>query len=580
MRNKEVAQLLENIAAALELKGESPFRIRAYQEASRSIGFMTEAIEDLWTRNSLDTLVGVGPSIAAKISDYLQTGRSAYLEEIRQGLPVAVLEFTRLPGLGPKRAKALYEALGCDSFEKLAERCREHKVRQIRGMGEKTESNLLKEIARLTERTARIPLGIAWPLADRLASGLRKAHGLQAAEPAGSIRRRQETIGDIDILVAAGHEADVRAAISALPEAKEILASGPTKITFLTASNFQVDVRVVLPEVWGAALQYFTGSKSHNIALRERAIQRGYKLSEYGLEDRDTGKLVAARTELEVYAALGLPWIPPELRENAGELEAAASGHLPRLIALEDIRGDCHCHTRYSDGEATVEAMVQAAIARGYDYLVITDHSPGLGVAQGLSPEKIAKQRAEIASLAARVAPFMVLQGIELEIRANGDLDLPDEVLAGFEVVTASLHSATAQDSARITARLLAALAHPQVKILNHPTGRLIGVRPAYEVNLDAVLRQAALLGKPLEINGSYLRLDLGDMAARHAKDLGASFTLGSDAHSVAGLDAMRLAVAIARRAWLEPGDVLNTQRYEVFAERLHLRSLELRGVR
>lgn len=558
MRNEEVAGLLEAIAAALELKPGNQFRVRAYQEAARNVSFLQEDIAELWRQGRLTEIRGVGPSIAEKIAEYLATGRSTYLEQICD-FPPAILELTKVPGIGPRKARLLHQKLGILTLDDLEQAARQHKLCGIRGLGEKTEENILKELARLTRRSRRMLLGTVWPLADRIAAELRQSPAVYQAEPAGSIRRRVETIGDIDILVAADDPVAVREHLRSLPDTREILAVGPTKITFLTPDDFQVDIRIVPPDTWGAALQYFTGSKAHNIALRERAIKMGLKLSEYGVFESETGRRVGGRTEEEVYDLLGLEWIPPELREMRGEIEAAEAGRLPNLIEMADVRGDFHVHSKYSDGEDTLEAMATAARDRGYEYVAITDHSAGLGIAQGLDAEKARRQWDEIAALNQKLAPFRILRGVELEIRASGELDLPDEILKEFDFVTASLHTGTRQDAAKLTQRLIAALASPHVRVLNHPSGRLLGRRPAYEFDLEAVLEAARRYGKAVEIDGAIDRMDLDDVGARRARDMGVKLSLSSDAHSVAGLASMRLAVAIARRAWCEPKDVLNT---------------------
>lgn len=559
MRNSDVVQLLEDIVAALELKGESGYRIRAYQDAARNIGYLAEDVDVLCREGRLEEIPGVGPSIAEKIAGYLQTGHSPYLEKLIGEIPSGVFELLKVPGIGPSKANQLYRSLKITSLPELAQAAREHRIREVPGMGAKTESNILKEVERLSARSTRLPLSVAWPLAEKVAALLREVPGIDQVEPAGSIRRRRETIGDIDLLVASSDPTRVERALAELPITREVLWSGPTKVTILTRDHFQVDFRIIAPENWGAALQHFTGSKAHNIALRDRAIKMGYKVNEYGVFRLSDGKRIGGRTEEEVYDILGLAWMPPEIRENTGELEAAENGTLPRLVTLADIRGDLHAHTRFSDGRNSLDEMVEAAIARGYDFLVVTDHSHGLGVTHGLTPEKVREQRRLIDTINQRVAPFRVLAGVELEIRATGELDFPDEILAAFDLVGASIHSGTKQPPEQITARMLRALANPHVHILNHPSGRLLSRRPPYEFDLDAVIEAARQYGKALEIDGSFDRMDLRDVAARHAHEQGVTLALSSDAHSIEGFDDMRFAVAIARRAWLEPKDVLNT---------------------
>ncbi len=562
MRNADVARMLEDIAASLELRGESGFRVRAYQEAARNVTLLDEDVALLHQEGRLDAIPGVGPSISARIAEYLDRGHSPYLDQLIGEIPAGVFELLRVPGIGPRKAHQLYETLRITSLGALAQAAREHRIREVPGMGPKTEQNILQELERLEERNVRLPLSVAWPLAERLAHALRSAlessrGGATHVEAAGSIRRRKETIGDLDLLVACDDPERVLRAVRALPLTREVVAQGNTKITFLTRDQFQVDVRIVPEASWGAALLYFTGSKAHNIALRDRAIAKGWKLNEYGLFDSQ-GKRLASATEEEVYAALGLDWIPPELREAKGEIELAAAHRLPRLLTLADVQGDFHLHTTDSDGRATLREMAEAAMARGYAYIVVTDHSFGLGVAQGLTEEKAERQWREVEALNRELAPFRIFRGVELEIRASGALDFPDAVLERFDLVSASLHTATRQPSEQLTRRAIGALENPWVAILNHPTGRIVGKRAEYPVDLEAVLQAAARLGKALEINGSE-RMDLGAEAARRAKALGVPISLSSDAHAVEGLDGMRMAVAIARRAWLQPEDVLNT---------------------
>ncbi|MNR92969.1 DNA polymerase/3'-5' exonuclease PolX [compost metagenome] len=564
MRNADVARLLEDIAASLELRGDSPFRIRAYQDAARNVSLLDEDIATLHQEGRLDEVPGVGPSISQKIAEYLDLGHSPYLEELIGEIPSGVFDLLRVPGIGPRKAKLLYDRLRVTSLSALAQAAREHRIREVPGMGAKTEANILQELDRLSQRNVRLPLYVAWPLAERVAHGLRVAldggkgaSGAALVEPAGSIRRRRETVGDIDLLVASDDPERVLRAVRDLPLTQEVVASGSTKITFLTREQVQVDVRIVPRESWGAALLYFTGSKAHNIALRDRAIAQGWKLNEYGLFD-GRGKRLASETEEAVYAALGLEWIPPELREQSGEIELAAQHRLPRLLSERDVLGDFHLHSTYSDGRNTLRAMALAAKDRGYGFIVITDHSFGLGVAQGLTEAKAERQWHEIRDLNRELEPFRILRGVELEIRASGELDFPDAVLARFDWVGASLHTATRQPCEQLTRRLLGALADPYVASVNHPTGRIVGRRAEYPVDLEEVLHAAARLGKALEVNGSE-RMDLSSDGARRAKSLGVPIALSSDAHSVEGLDGMRMAVAIARRAGLGPSDVLNT---------------------
>ncbi|MNS19829.1 DNA polymerase/3'-5' exonuclease PolX [compost metagenome] len=558
MRNQDVAKVLMDIAAALELKGENAFRMRAYEDAARHIADMREDVDAMARDKRLTEIPGVGPSIAEKIAGYLATGRSPYLEALLKEVPTGAFELLQVPGIGPSKANQLFRHLQITSIKELEKAAREHRIREVPGMGAKTEEAIAKELTRLQARSVRLPLSVAWPLADKVAAMLRGVAAVEQVEPAGSIRRRKETIGDIDLLVASKHAAEVERAIAHWGFTREILSAGPTKIQFLTLDNFQVDVRIVDPSTWGAALQHFTGSKAHNIALRERATRMGYKVNEYGVFKLDTDERVGGATEEEVYEILGLEWMPPEIREHTGELEAAENGTLPNLVTMDDILGDFHAHTTYSDGRASLEEMARAAIARGYQYLVITDHSYSLGVTQGLTEDKAEAQWAAIEALNQKLAPFRILRGVELEIRSNGELDFPSDFLGRFDVVSASVHTGQRQGSEQITERMLNALLEPNVHILNHPSGRLLSRRQPYEFDFETVLQVAKVRGKALEINGSFDRLDLNDVAARRARELGVRLSMGSDAHTPRNLDDMRFAVALARRAWCEPDDLLN----------------------
>lgn len=572
MRNAEVAALLSRIAALLELQGGDRFRVGAYQTAARTIGAMGEDIADFWKEGRLEEIHGVGESIATKIADFLQTGKSKYLSELEQAVPVGAIALSQVPGLGPKRARMIAERLKIKSVTDLIHAAEAHQLQELPGMGARSEEQVLKEARRATLRTQRLPLFVAWPLADAIADLLRAHPAVKEVEPAGSIRRRKETIGDIDLLVASQDAEAVFDHLATLPPVQEVLLRGPTKSTILTHAQLQIDVRVVAPETWGAALQYFTGSKQHNIHLRTLAIAQGYKISEYGIFRSDTGERVGGATEAEIYEAIGLEWMPPEIREDTGEIEAAAEGRLPDLIELADIRGDCHTHTRYSDGRDTIEAMARAAMALGYGWIVITDHSYGLPVTTGLTEEKALQQRAEIERLNQALAPFRVLQGVEVEIRQDGTLDFEDAFLKGFDWVGASLHvGAHGKGEGQNTSRLLSALRDREVDGLNHPTGRIVGGREPYEADFAAVIKTAQRCGKTLEINGSE-RLDLPAEMARSARDAGLFFTLSTDAHSTEQLRLMRYAVAIARRAWVEKHHVLNALEADALCRRLHCR--------
>lgn len=559
LRNQEVAALLGELAELLEAKNDSPYRIGAYRTAARRIAGLSEDIAEVWRAHRLDDIPGVGASIAAKIDEFLTTGGLRYRDELRLQVAPGATTLLLVPGVGPRRAQTIARALGVESVAELGRAAREHRLRGLPGFGEKLEANLLREVERLAQRTRRLPLGVALPAAEEVVALLRSHPAVPRADPAGSIRRRRDTIGDIDVLVASAQPAAAIEAFTRLPIAREVLAKGPTRASILAAGALQVDVRVIAPEVYGAALQYFTGSKEHNIALRQLAIQQGLTLNEYGVFEARTGRRLAGEREQEVYGALGLPWIPPELREDRGEIAAAQAGRLPRLIEERDVRGDLHVHTDWSDGADSLEAIAVAARARGYEYVAITDHSRGLGIARGLTVERVLAQRHEIAALNRTLYPFRVLHGAEVNVRRDGRLDYPDSVLRQLDLVSIAVHSGFSLSRAAMTARTLAACRAAGVDVLCHPTGRLLGQREGYAVDLESVLCGAHEAGVAVEINGQPNRLDLDDAWARRAKAAGVALTIDTDAHSVQQLEHLRYGVAVARRAWLEPADVLNT---------------------
>lgn len=558
-RNEEVAALLEQIAELLMLKNENPYRIRAYTIAAQNIRDLDADIEEVARQGKLDEIPGVGKAIAAKIEEYLRTGKLEYYEQLKREVPVQAVDLLEVPGIGPSRAHLLYEKLGITTIQQLLEAAQNHKLCTLPGFGEKLEQRIAREAARLMQRTKRLLLGVALPVAETVVTLLREVPAVRAIDPAGSLRRMKETIGDIDILVASDRPQEVVDAFTRLPIVKEVLAVGPTRPSILTREDLQVDLRVVHPDEYGSALLYFTGSKEHNIALRSLVQDRGWKLSEYGLFD-ETDQRVASRTEQEIYACLGMDWIPPELRENRGEIQAALEHRLPQLVELSHIRGDLHVHSDWSDGHDSLERMVQAAIARGYEYIVISDHSPSLTVAKGLAVERLREQRRLIDELNERYAPFRILQGAEVNIHPDGSLDYPDDVLAELDVVIVSVHSAFDLPEARMTERVIRALSNPHVDLLGHPTGRLLNTRLPYEIDLDAVLDAAAEFGVAIEVNGQPDRLDLPDIWVQRAIQRGILIACTSDAHSTRQLDNMRWSVATARRGWAEARHVLNTR--------------------
>ncbi len=559
MRNFEVARIFDLMADLLEIRGENPFRIRAYRRAAANLESLTEDVETVVAEGRLETIPGIGKDLAGKIVEYLTTGRMRDLEAARKGIPAGVVELMSVPGIGPKTAKLLYEQEGVTGLPRLEALAKAGRLRGLPGIQAKTEENILKGIALVRKGQERMPLGRALPLAQELVRALTRLPEVRQASAAGSVRRMKETVGDIDLLVTSGKPERTMGAFVRLPQVAEVLEQGSTKASVRHREGIQVDLRVVEPEAFGAALVYFTGSKQHNIRIRAMAVRKGLKLSEYGVFRQSTGRRAAGATEEEVYAAVGLPWIAPELREDAGEIEAALAGALPALVEVKDIRGDLHCHTRASDGHHTIEALVEAAARRGYGYVAVSDHSPSARVAGGLSAEELAAHVREIRGVQQSHPEIRVLAASECDILADGSLDYPDEVLAGLDLVVAAVHSGFKQPKAEMTRRICRALGHPAVHILAHPTGRLIGERSPYEVDLDQVFRTAKQHGKAVEINSHPDRLDLNDVLARRARDLGVLLAIDTDAHVLDHLETIRLGVATARRGWVEAASVVNT---------------------
>ena len=559
MKNLEIARALDLIADLLELKGDNPFRIRAYRRAAQNLGTLTEDVETLAAQGRLDEIPGIGPDLAGKIGEYLETGRMEALESLRREMPAGLADLMGVPGVGPKTAKLLHDRLKVTDLGQLETLARAGKLRGLPGIQAKTEQNLLKGIALVRRGQARMPLGRALPLAEEIANALARVRGVKRVEPAGSVRRRKETVGDLDILVTSTDPARVMDAFVRLPQVAEILEQGPTKASARHREGIQVDLRVVEPAAFGAALQYFTGSKEHNIRIREMAVKKRLKISEYGVFREPGGRRIAGATEEEVYAAVGLPWIPPELREDSGEIEAAQSRLLPTLVELDDIRGDLHCHTNATDGHHTVEALVAAARKRGYAYVLVSDHSRSTRIAGGLTADEALAHVERIRAIGRKQRGITVLAGSECDILPDGSLDYPDDVLAQMDLVVAAVHSRFKQPRAEMSRRICRALENPYVNILAHPTWRLMGQREPYDVDLEQVFATARRHGKALEINCYPERLDLNDVHARRARELGVLLAISTDTHALDQLDTMRLGVATARRAWVGPAEVINT---------------------
>jgi DNA polymerase (family 10) len=565
--NLAIARVFAEIGDLLEIKNENPFKIRAYRNASETIAHTAERIADLSAAARL-AIPGIGKDLNAKITELVETGTIAYHQDLLKEFPPTILDLLRLQGVGPKTVAMLYRDLGIATLDDLEKAGREGRLRNVKGMGAKKEAFILKALEERTRTAGRRLMAEAHETAAALVAALREHAPDAVISPVGSLRRGCETCGDLDIL-AAGAPPSLMDAFTGYKQIERVLAHGDTKSSVLLWGGFQADLRLVPRESLGAALQYFTGSKPHNIALRDRAVRRGLKLNEYGLFRNDDGQVVAQASEEEIYTALGLAYIPPELRECRGEIEAAESGTLPTLLTLADLRGDLHMHTTASDGRVDVETMALAARANGLSYIAITDHSQSLAMANGLDERRTLEHARRIRELNARLDGITVLAGIECDIRADGTMDLAADCLAELDIVIASVHSAFAQDENQMTDRILRAIECPWVDVIGHPTGRRLLKREGYRVNFDRITEAAAAAGVALELNCQIERLDLNEHHARLARDRGVTIIIDSDAHSPAALGLLQWGAAIARRAWLEPRDVLNTRPIEEFRSSL-----------
>jgi len=558
MHNRAIAERFAQIADMLEAKGESIFRINAYRRAARSVEALTEDVAVVAERGGLKDLPGIGGGTAEKIEEFLRTGTMKVYEEMAASLPPGLTSLMQVPEVGPKTAMLLYEKLHVTSIDELEAAAKSGRIRDVPRMGAKTEENILKGIAMLRRSGARRPLGIVWPVANELVDRLRAVPGVQQISVAGSLRRMKETIGDIDILVTSKKPEVVMEAFVKAPVVAQVLSHGPTRSSVVLDVGLQADVRVVEPAAYGAALQYFTGSKDHNVKLRERAIKKGLKLNEYGVWKLDDGERVAGKTEEDVYTSVGVPWIPPELREDLGEIDAALEGRLPALVTVEDIRGDLHIHTRWSDGSETAEAMAAAAKTLGYEYLCITDHSQSLKMAGGVAIHELRAHVRHVRALSDR-AGIAVLIGTECDIAADGSLDYPDDLLADLDLVVASVHTRFKMSREAMTSRVTRAMQSGRVDILGHPTGRRLSQRDPYDLDMEAVVETAVATGTALEVNASPERLDISDAHVRLATERGARLAIDTDAHTGGQMSHMPLGVGVARRGWAQAKDVINT---------------------
>jgi len=560
VNNRQIADVFSAMADILDIQEANYHRVMAYRRAAENIAALGRPVQEIWQEGDLTSIPGIGSTLASKIDELIRTGDLEAYRELKSQVPEGVVAMLQIAGVGPKSATRFWKELGLTSVAALEHAAQAGRLRDLHGFGAKSEQNVLDGIELLKRRTGRTRLGEAWSLAQEMIAALRQVPGVVKVAPAGSLRRRRETVGDLDLLVASSDAEPVTARFTELPHVEEVMLSGATKTSIRTHDGFQVDLRVLEPARWGTALQYFTGSQAHNIRLRGLALDRGLSLSEYALK-REDGSQILCASEEEVYEAVGLPFIPPELREDRGEIEAGLEGHLPDLITLEDLEGDFQFHTTASDGRHSLLEMAEAARADGLAYALVTDHSHGLGVTGGLTVEGLQEQRADIAAVNQRLdGTFRVLAGVEVEVRGDGSLDLPDDALAELDLVVAAVHTGLRQDREQITARTLAAIRHPHVDIIAHPTGRLIGEREGADLDMEAVFRAAAESGTALEINAHPARLDLNDVHVKRAIELGVKLVISSDAHAIDGFQVLRFGIATARRGWASAADMLNTR--------------------
>ena len=562
MNNKEIAKVFQDIADLLELKGENPFKIRAYQKVVRSIEHLPVEVEQLVAEDRLKEVPGAGEAITKKINELVTTGKLDYYEKLKAEFPEGISTLLDIPHIGPRTAKLLSEELDIKSIDELEEAIVSGRVATLPRLGEKTAENILRQIQAVRRKKGeqRIQIGEALLVVDDISEKLKEVPGLRNLIPAGSLRRFNETIGDIDLMGTADNAEEVIQHFISLSQVKDVLASGTTKASVVVTGGLQVDLRIVEHDSFGSLLQYFTGSKQHNINLRERARRQGLKLSEYGITDLKTEKLEKFATEEAFYQRQGLQYIPPEIREGQQEIEKAEKGAIPRLVELSDIKGDLHVHTSWSDGAESIEAMALAAKALGYQYLGISDHTGGLGVAHGLDTTRLKQQLSEIKQINQKINGIHIFSGVEVDIRADGSLDIPDELLAELNIVIAAVHSGLNQTREKMTERVIKAIENPNVDILAHPSCRLLPDREPVAVDMEAVFQAAVKTGTMLEINSMPSRLDLKDTHVYRARELGIMLVINTDTHTSERLEFIRFGVRIARRGWCKAEDILNTR--------------------
>ncbi len=569
--NAEIASILETLAELMELDGVNKFKVIAVQKAAKRVAETNFSIAERARDGDLTDIPDIGTSIARKIEEIAGTGSLGELEEYFQRYPPTLVEIERVQGVGPRTARKVWEELGVSTMAELEAAARDGSIAALPGLGQKSADNILRAIERLKTRSDRLLLGEVLPVAEDAVAILKEIPEARNVTCAGSVRRMRETVKDLDIIATASEPGALTGVFCSLPMVAEVIGSGPTKCSVRTHTGLQIDVRVVPDGLYGNLLQHFTGSREHNVAIRELAISKGLKVSEYGVEETATGKVHECQTEEEVYALLGLDYIAPELRENSGEIEAAANGTLPQLIEAGDLKGDLHLHSDWSDGHASIMEMARAARQRGYKYIAISDHTQSMGMVQGLTPERLEQQLGEIARVNDELKGFRVFASAEVDVRADGTIDLPDESLALLDFVTVSIHSGFNQGKKQIMSRLRAAMENPYVRSIGHPTGRLINRREPYEVDMEQIIEMAATTGTALEINAHFQRLDLSDVHARAAQEGGAKLVINSDAHRPEHLDLLRYGIATARRGWVEKDTVLNTMSASAFEKFLKL---------
>jgi DNA polymerase (family 10) len=560
MTNQELAAAFDRIADLLEIKGEVIYKTIAYRRAAESLRGLSQEAAEIRAAGSLTDIPGVGKAIAEKMTELLDTGRLEFLARLESEVPPSLLELLEVPDIGPKKANALWSKAGITNLQELEAAARAGKIRALPGMGEKTEQRILEGIAALQRRTTRLPLGTALPEGERWLAWLKAQPGVVQADLAGSLRRRKLTIGDLDLVAAAADPAPIMQAFTHHENVERIIGQGEAKASVQLKNGINIQLWIQPPQKYASLLQFVTGSKEHNVRLRELAQRQGFSLSEHGISQADGGQEWQFASEAELYQALGLPWIAPELREDRGEIQAALANRLPQLIERSDLRAELHSHSTWSDGSESIRNMVSAAQKRGHTILAVTDHSQSLGIANGLTPERLRQQRAEIDALQAeRGSDFLILQGAEVEIKADGSLDYPDEVLASLDIVVASLHVSLRQPREEVTARLIRAIRNPHVDIIGHPSGRLLPNREGADLDWEAVFAAARETNTVLEINAHPERLDLDDVHARRAIELGIRLSIDTDAHQPGDMDYAPYGISVARRAWVTAEQVINT---------------------